>query len=285
MHYMFQSKQKAYHFFQQVSNHLKPGGELIAVTMDCRVIAEELLHDLHGVFDGFTDDGVLLPTASDDNDVDNDNDNDEVVKKEEEEDKDKDKGNNVHEDDDDGSNKDSNSCSNKSSNYKMMDTKSSSSSSSSSSNSSSSSRSRSSSSISYDEEEDAFRQIILSINRDNNKHVASTEKVLSFRNDLGYLILQIKFSNDMYHKLLRYHHHHHHYHYHQHTSRSSMIEESSRDLMKSANESSTYSCKNESSTESTSSKLSEEDSSMYGIQYTFTLKDSDAEAAVDAPEW
>ena len=65
MHYMFQSKKKANHFFQQVSNHLKSGGELIAVTMDSRVIAEELLNDLHGVFDGFTDDGVLLPTTDD----------------------------------------------------------------------------------------------------------------------------------------------------------------------------------------------------------------------------
>ena len=128
------------------------------------------------------------------------------------------------------------------------------------------------------DEEDTFRQIILSINRDNNKHVASTEKVLSFRNDLGYLLLQIKFSNHMYNRLLRYHN----------ASRSSSIssKECPSGMTKNANESSTYSWNNESSTESASSitTLSEEDS-MYGIQYTFTLKDSDAEAAVDAPEW
>ena len=239
MHYMFQSKKKANHFFQQVSNHLKSGGELIAVTMDSRVIAEELLNDLHGVFDGFTDDGVLLPTTDD-----HANDDDE----EEKEDKDA-----VDDNNDGSSNKDIKK-------YTKMDT-------------------INSKSQDNKDEEDTFRQIILSINRDNNKHVASTEKVLSFRNDLGYLLLQIKFSNHMYNRLLRYHN----------ASRSSSSissKECPSGMTKNANESSTYSWNNESSTESASSitTLSEEDS-MYGIQYTFTLKDSDAEAAVDAPEW
>ena len=247
MHYMFQSKQKANHFFQQVSNHLKSGGELIAVTMDSRVIAEELLNDLHGVFDGFTDDGVLLPTADDDTNDDDEEDKDAV------------------DDNNDGS-------SNKGiKKYKKMDT-------------------TSSKMEENKDEEDAFRQIILSINRDNNKHIASTEKILSFRNDLGYLLLQIKFSNHMYNKLLRYHNASSSSSSSSSSSISSSSSSSSKkclsNMTKNANESSTYSWNNESSTESASSitPLSEEDS-MYGIQYTFTLKDSDAEAAVDAPEW
>jgi len=212
---MFQSKQKANHFFQQVSNHLKPGGEFIAVTMDSRVIVEELINDMHGVFDGFDDNGVLIPTTMTiDDDDDDEHDKVDKVDKEDDEDCNSCRITTTGEGGDKGHN------------------------------------------------EELFKQVILSINKDNNKHIASTEKILSFRNDLGYLILQIKFSNDMCTRFLRYHHN------------SISNESSSTDLMK-----------NQSLTESTSSITTLEDNMMYGIQYTFTLKDSDTEAAVDAPEW
>ena len=48
---MFQSERKAHHFFEQVSNHLKPGGIFIATTIDCRVLVEYLLQTVHGKLD------------------------------------------------------------------------------------------------------------------------------------------------------------------------------------------------------------------------------------------
>jgi len=40
MHYMFQTKDKADHFFSEISRHLKKGGHFIATTTDVRVIAD-----------------------------------------------------------------------------------------------------------------------------------------------------------------------------------------------------------------------------------------------------
>jgi SAM-dependent methyltransferase len=39
IHYMFESKSKADHFFEQIGNHLRPNGRFIATTIDCRVLA------------------------------------------------------------------------------------------------------------------------------------------------------------------------------------------------------------------------------------------------------
>lgn len=66
LHYMFQSEERAHHFFSELSMYLKEGGEFIATTMDCRVIAEELLKQLHGPYDADNDDvaGISLNIAT-----------------------------------------------------------------------------------------------------------------------------------------------------------------------------------------------------------------------------
>lgn len=51
IHYMFQSQSKANHFFDQVSRHLKIGGQFIVSTMDCRVLAQMLAEEDSGVLD------------------------------------------------------------------------------------------------------------------------------------------------------------------------------------------------------------------------------------------
>ena len=43
VHYMFQSRQKAKHFLQEVSRHLKPGGLFIVTTIDSRVVTDMIL--------------------------------------------------------------------------------------------------------------------------------------------------------------------------------------------------------------------------------------------------
>ena len=40
MHYMFQTPERANHFFSNMSRHLNIGGSFIATTMDCRVVAD-----------------------------------------------------------------------------------------------------------------------------------------------------------------------------------------------------------------------------------------------------
>lgn len=40
MHYMFQTPERADHFFSNLSRHLEIGGSFIATTMDCRVVAD-----------------------------------------------------------------------------------------------------------------------------------------------------------------------------------------------------------------------------------------------------
>jgi SAM-dependent methyltransferase len=42
-HYMFQSRQKAKHFLDEVSRHLKPGGLFVVTTIDSRVVADMIL--------------------------------------------------------------------------------------------------------------------------------------------------------------------------------------------------------------------------------------------------
>lgn len=48
IHYMFQSEAKAHHFFAEVAAHLRPGGEFIATTIDCRVVSEMLAKGVYG---------------------------------------------------------------------------------------------------------------------------------------------------------------------------------------------------------------------------------------------
>lgn len=45
VHYMFQHRKNADHFFEEVARHLRPGGVFIATTIDIRVIAELLAKD------------------------------------------------------------------------------------------------------------------------------------------------------------------------------------------------------------------------------------------------
>eukprot|EP01038_Epipyxis_sp_PR26KG_P004115 gene4115-5866_t len=48
MHYMFQTSIRANHFFAQVSKHLKENGLYVCTTIDCRIISEMILDNLHG---------------------------------------------------------------------------------------------------------------------------------------------------------------------------------------------------------------------------------------------
>lgn len=75
----------------------------------------------------------------------------------------------------------------------------------------------------------------------------TAQKELSYVNDVGSEILRMKFSAHMWPRLLR-------------------LDTNSNESTSSAGQGSV-------------------DESAYGIQYTFTLHDSDADAAVDAPEW
>lgn len=95
------------------------------------------------------------------------------------------------------------------------------------------------------EEEDKFARIkeLAAQHSDMN-----SDKVLTYKNDVGSTILRVKFAHDMWTRLL---------------------------VQKSKEE------ENESSG-SNSDRLSKED---FGIRYTFTLQDSTTDAAVDAPEW
>lgn len=61
IHYMFQTEEKAHHFFTEVSNHLKPGGIFVATTTDCRVLSEMLAKELHGEFASAHDEDPLVP--------------------------------------------------------------------------------------------------------------------------------------------------------------------------------------------------------------------------------
>jgi hypothetical protein len=88
--------------------------------------------------------------------------------------------------------------------------------------------------------------------------VAGQQKVLTYRNDVNSEVLQLKFEDDMWHRLLRL--------------RGDTVTPTSPAGQASASA-------------GVSADADKDDESAYGIKYTFTLHDSEEDAAVDAPEW
>jgi mRNA (guanine-N7-)-methyltransferase len=48
MHYMFESRERAGKFFDNISKHLKPGGVYIATTVDCRTVTDAVMRAEYG---------------------------------------------------------------------------------------------------------------------------------------------------------------------------------------------------------------------------------------------
>ena len=98
---------------------------------------------------------------------------------------------------------------------------------------------------------DPFKRIKeIAVERAQNELIG--DKTLSFNNDVGVSVLRIKFAKDMWTRLLQ---------------RNKFI----------ANV--------DGGENSDKTKETDKAGSPYGIQYSFTLRDSEEDAAVDAPEW
>jgi hypothetical protein len=211
VHYMFQTPSRANHFFAQVAAHLKPGGVFIATTMDCRVMAEALLAQIHGAFDAdFTGTeaqkqhhpqqpeqyaaGVsAVPTEG----------------------------------------------------------------------------ASANGEPGYD---DTFKRIIAIYEQRQQKAASGRgEEVLAYRNDVGSTVLRIKFQQDMWSRLLQ-------------LPPASSTNNSSSSSSGSSSSSSSGGDGAKPSGEVEKATQEEQDTA-FGIQYTFTLQDTDDAAAVDAPEW